>query len=204
MNGKIPETYKKRRLQGGLLGLFKGFVSATIALSILGSSLYTITGGTGEDSNLVEHDFENETVNTVYSIYRSVDNYGSTGIIKLFNSIKNKEDVVLFHRTIPKEAVSKAVAVTSISFIVMFTSTVLLSAVTDAPALDIMYETISATATVGLTRNLTSSLNLWGKIILVITMYLGRVGPISLLLAFNKKTGSKNIIKNPTEEISIG
>ena len=125
-------------------------------------------------------------------------------LVSALATIKNKEDVVLFHRTIPKEAVSKAVAVTSISFIVMFTSTVLLSAVTDAPALDIMYETISATATVGLTRNLTSSLNLWGKIILVITMYLGRVGPISLLLAFNKKTGSKNIIKNPTEEISIG
>ena len=125
-------------------------------------------------------------------------------LVSALATIKNKEDVVLFHRTIPKEAVSKAVAVTSISFIVMFTSTVLLSAVSDAPALDIMYETISATATVGLTRNLTSSLNLWGKIILVITMYLGRVGPISLLLAFNKKTGSKNIIKNPTEEISIG
>lgn len=125
-------------------------------------------------------------------------------LVSALATIKNKEDVVLFHRTIPKEAVSKAVAVTSISFIVMFTSTVLLSAVTDAPALDIMYETISATATVGLTRNLTSSLNLWGKIILVITMYLGRVGPISLLLAFNKKTGNQKMIKNPTEEISIG
>ena len=125
-------------------------------------------------------------------------------LVSALATIRNKEDVVLFHRTIPKEAVSKAVAVTSVSFIVMFTSTVLLSAVTNAPALDIMYETISATATVGLTRNLTSSLNLWGKIILVITMYLGRIGPISLLLAFNKKTGSKNIIKNPTEEISIG
>lgn len=125
-------------------------------------------------------------------------------LVSALATIKNKEDAVLFHRTIPKEAVNKAVAVTSISFIVMFTSTVLLSAVSDAPALDIMYETISATATVGLTRNLTSSLNLWGKIILIVTMYLGRVGPISLLLAFNKKTGNKNIIKNPTEDISIG
>ena len=125
-------------------------------------------------------------------------------LVSALATIRNKEDVVLFHRTIPKGAVSKAVAVTSISFIVMFTSTVLLSAVTDAPALDIMYETISATATVGLTRNLTSGLNIWGKIILVVTMYLGRVGPISLLLAFNKETGNKNIIKNPTERISIG
>ena len=41
-------------------------------------------------------------------------------------TIKNKEEVVLFHRTISKEAISKAVAVISIFFIVMFTSTVLL------------------------------------------------------------------------------
>ena len=119
-------------------------------------------------------------------------------------TIKNNDNVVLFHRTISKQAISKAVAVTSVSFMVMFTSTILLSAVTDANALDIVYETMSATATVGLTRNLTSSLNLWGKIIIIITMYLGRVGPISLLLAFNTKRQNRNIIKNPTEEISIG
>ena len=119
-------------------------------------------------------------------------------------TIRNKDDVVLFHRTISKPSISKAVAVTSVSFIVMFTSTVLLAAVTDANALDIVYETMSATATVGLTRNLTPTLTLWGKIIIIITMYLGRVGPISLLLAFNTKKENKNIIKNPTEEISIG
>lgn len=121
-----------------------------------------------------------------------------------FATIRNKEDVVLFHRTIPKQAISKAVAVTSVSFMVMFTSTILLATVTDANALDIVYETMSATATVGLTRNLTSSLNVWGKIIIIATMYLGRVGPISLLLAFNTQKEKKNIIKNPIEEISIG
>lgn len=119
-------------------------------------------------------------------------------------TIRGKDEVVLFHRTIPKQAINKAVAVTSVSFMVMFTSTVLLAAVTDASALDIVYETMSATATVGLTRNLTPSLNLYGKIIIIITMYLGRVGPISLLLAFNTKKENKNKIKNPTEEISIG
>lgn len=125
-------------------------------------------------------------------------------VASAFATIRNKEDVVLFHRTISKQAISKAVAVTSISFIVMFTSTVLLAAVTDANALDIVYETMSATATVGLTRSLTPTLNLWGKIIIIMTMYLGRVGPISLLLAFNTNKENKNIIKNPTEEISIG
>ena len=87
---------------------------------------------------------------------------------------------------------------------IMFISTVLLSAVTDAQILDVAYETVSATATVGLTRDLTPSLNLWGKIVIIVTMYLGRVGPISLLVAFNIKNEKKNIIKDPIEKINVG
>lgn len=121
-----------------------------------------------------------------------------------FGTIKNEESVVLFRRTIPKQAVNKAVAVVCTSFMIMFLSTILLSAVTKANALDIVYETVSATATVGLTRNLTPILNTWGKLIIIATMYLGRVGPISLLIAFNTAKEKKNIIKEPTERISIG
>ena len=86
----------------------------------------------------------------------------------------------------------------------MFISTVLLSFVTDASVIDILYETVSATATVGLTRGITPQLNIWGKIIIILTMYLGRVGPISLALALNSKRKIRNIIKNPTEDISVG
>ena len=119
-------------------------------------------------------------------------------------AIKNEDALSLFNRRISKQAVNKAVAVLTVSFMIMFISTVLLSAVTDASMLDIAYETISATATVGLTRNLTPSLNIWGKIIIIFTMYLGRVGPISLLIAFNIKRDKQNIIRDPMEEISIG
>ena len=90
------------------------------------------------------------------------------------------------------------------SFIIVFTSTVLLSVVTDASALDILYETVSANATVGLTRNLTSFLNTEGKLIVIITMYLGRVGAISLATVFNARKEVPNIIKNPMEKISVG
>ena len=121
-----------------------------------------------------------------------------------FASIRNKEDTELFGRQLTKQAVSKAVAVTSMSFIIMFVSTVLLSSVTDASALDLVYETVSATATVGLTRNLTASLNGIGKLIIIATMYLGRVGPISLAIAFNRKKDNQNIVRNPTEEIVVG
>ena len=90
------------------------------------------------------------------------------------------------------------------SFIIMFASTVGLSAVTSADTLDVLYETVSATATVGLTKNLTGSLNNIGKMIIIFTMYLGRVGPISLAVAFNKKKENQNIVRNPIEEISVG
>ena len=125
-------------------------------------------------------------------------------VVSALATIQNRQEVTLFHRNISKQAVNKAVAVTVMSFGIAFISTLLLSAVTDADALDILYETFSATATVGLTRNLTPSLNAAGKAVIIGTMYLGRVGPISLALALNSKKKHQNIIKNPTEEISVG
>jgi trk system potassium uptake protein TrkH len=119
-------------------------------------------------------------------------------------TIQNKQEASLFNRTISRQAINKAVAVTMMSFAILFASTVLLSAVTSADALDVLYETVSATATVGLTRDLTPSLNNAGKAILIGTMYLGRVGPISLAIALNASKKHPNIIKNPTEDISVG
>ncbi|MBQ9843687.1 MAG: potassium transporter KtrB [Oscillospiraceae bacterium] len=125
-------------------------------------------------------------------------------VVSALATIQNRQDVTLFHRNIPKQAVNKAVAVTAMSFAIAFVSAVLLSVVTHADALDILYETVSATATVGLSRDLTPSLNAAGKAVIIGTMYLGRVGPISLALALNSKTKHQNLIKNPTEEISVG
>ena len=119
-------------------------------------------------------------------------------------SVKNENNVSIFNRTISPKAISKAVAVCVTSFFIMLLSTLLLTAVTNAPLIDILYETVSATATVGLTRNLTAFLSTAGKIIIIFTMFFGRVGPISLAVALNLKKDNKNIIKNPTEDISIG
>ncbi len=125
-------------------------------------------------------------------------------MVSALATIQNKQDVSLFNRSISKQAVNKAVAVTMMSFVIMFLSTILLSIVSDADALDILFETVSATATVGLTRDLTPYLNAAGKMIIIGTMYLGRVGPISLALALNSGKKQQNIIRNPTEEISVG
>ncbi len=120
------------------------------------------------------------------------------------SAIKNKNEVTLFSRSLSTQITKKAVAVTVMSFVIMFLSAFSLSLVTNAPALDIVYESISATATVGLSRNLTSTLDLFGKIIITATMYFGRIGPISLAIAFASKKEIENNIKNPIEEISVG
>ncbi len=119
-------------------------------------------------------------------------------------AIRNKTHTSAFGRTIPQEIVAKASGVVGMSFLITFVSTVLLSLVADAPAIDILYETVSATATVGLSRNLTSSLNLIGKWIIAVTMYLGRIGPISLAVAFSVKKENQNTINDPIEQISVG
>ena len=119
-------------------------------------------------------------------------------------TIRNKNSSTLFGRRISEGSIKKAVAVVLTFVAICTASTVLLMATNDAPALDVLYETVSATATVGLTRNLTSSLNSFGKIIIIATMYFGRVGPISLAVAFGSKSESQNLISEPIEEISIG
>ncbi len=119
-------------------------------------------------------------------------------------AIKNRNEVSLFRRTVSKELIHKAIGVTCTSFAIAFLSSVALACVTDAPALDIVYETVSATATVGLSRALTPTLNTLGRLIITATMYLGRVGPISLAVAFAFKKESQNNIKNPTEDVRIG
>lgn len=125
-------------------------------------------------------------------------------ICSAHSTIKNRERINLFSRSIPKQAVNKALAVFSMSFLTVLVSTLLLLATTDFELLDVLFETVSATATVGLTRNLTSALNTLGKIIIVATMYLGRIGPISLATAFNIRKENNHLIKNPTENISVG
>ena len=125
-------------------------------------------------------------------------------ISSAFATVRNKNSVTLFGRRIFDGALKKAVAVVVTFITICVTSTVLLMATSDVSALDAVYETVSATATVGLSRNLTATLNPFGKIIIMVTMYFGRVGPISLAVALGSKNENQNVISEPTEDISVG
>ncbi|MBR0112839.1 MAG: potassium transporter KtrB [Clostridia bacterium] len=118
-------------------------------------------------------------------------------------AVKQKDEVTLFGRNLSKQAVKKAIGVAAMSFMIAFISGVLLSAVSQGDVLDTLYESVSACATVGLSRNFTGTLTPAGKAIIIATMYLGRVGPISLAVAFNRKI-KPAVVKSPVEEVSIG
>ena len=119
-------------------------------------------------------------------------------------TIRNKNSATLFGRRISEESVKKSVAVL-VSFVTICAiSTLLLMATCDASVIDVVYETVSATATVGLSRNLTATLDTLGKLIIIVTMYFGRVGPISLAVAIGSKKETQNLISEPIEEISVG
>ncbi len=120
------------------------------------------------------------------------------------STLRGRNEVTVFHRRIERDVLRKSVAVVVTSVTIALTATLFLAAATRGDLADILYETVSATATVGLSRDLTPTLNTAGKLIVTAAMYLGRVGPISLAIAFSTRRDNPNIVKNPTETISVG
>ena len=125
-------------------------------------------------------------------------------VLTALSAIRNKNNTEVFSRSIPDNAVHKAIAVAAMSFTVVVVSTLLMCYVSDRAILDILYETVSATATVGLTRGFTPELDTAGTLIIIFAMYFGRVGPISLALAFVAEGKSKNLVTCPEEDVNIG
>ena len=91
---QTTKKYKKRVLLGGLVGGSRGLVSGLVCMSFLGAIFFILAGGTGGSKNDdYEYDFGDDQINTVHSIYKNIGSYGESGIFKVLNSIKNKDDV---------------------------------------------------------------------------------------------------------------
>lgn len=119
--------------------------------------------------------------------------------------IKGEEETVLYKRTISRNIVYKAVAISFISVFIIFSVTMVLSITETSNFLTVLYETTSAFGTVGLSLGLTPELSTVGKIIIIFTKYTGRVGPLTLALALAKRQRRpKPIIKYAEEKIMVG
>ncbi len=124
-------------------------------------------------------------------------------ILTVGSIIRGRKDTEAFGRKINDNIVRRALSIFAVSITVMFVAIITLCAVQPGDFLDCLYEVVSAIATVGLSRDFTASLNVAGKIIIIITMYLGRIGPISLALFFNAKR-YVNLKTYPEENVNVG
>lgn len=121
--------------------------------------------------------------------------------------IKGREDTEIFQRKINKSLVYRAVTITLISFALVVLVTLVLSITQKGyfNFIDFLYESTSAFGTVGLSLGLTPKLTAIGKVAIILTMYAGRVGPLTLTLAFaRRQQTASNAIKYPEDKILVG
>lgn len=118
-------------------------------------------------------------------------------------TIKGKEDVEGFGRRISYRAVNKAIAVIGIASGLVITCCMILTLTEKFDFLSLLFETVSAFGTVGLTSGVTPGLTIIGKIVVIFLMFSGRVGVLTILLALAKKE-NKTLIKYPEGKVIVG
>jgi len=118
--------------------------------------------------------------------------------------LRGRENVNLFYRTIPQKNYEKAFLMIIISFVFISLSLMLIfSFETKFNFSELLFEVVSAFGTVGLTLGITAELSSISKIVIMITMFIGRIGPLTLLLAMSRKE-SKAVFNYPDENIMTG
>lgn len=118
--------------------------------------------------------------------------------------IKGRADTEVFGRRFTKEIVYKSFTLLFIGVSLVIFSTMILSYTeVGVSFIDLLYETTSAFGTVGITLGLTPNLSSIGKVLIMLMMYFGRVGPLTVMLALTRKR-KKSGYKYPEGKILIG
>lgn len=153
-----------------------------IILMTIGAS----PGGTGGG-------IKTTTVYIIYAAFRSI--------------LKNRPSVEISERKIPSETVQKAVAVffMYLGFLLLFFTLLLISERDNGFSfIEMLFEITSAQGTVGLSMGITSMLSAVGKLIIVLTMFIGRTGPLTLAMAIGGLSKPEGDYEYPEEGIMIG
>lgn len=125
-------------------------------------------------------------------------------VMNAWSYINGKKENVIFHRRVPEDMMRKSAAIVFFSALTVFVMTMLLISRGGISFVDALYEVISALGTVGLSRDLTPKLDVWGRLIIIVSMYLGRIGPISMALFFAKNSGAENSLKHADGKFYVG
>lgn len=123
-------------------------------------------------------------------------------LLSVFTFLKGKSEVVVFRRTITDRIVVRSLAIAIIGLTVVIFASLILNITEDASFIMVLFETVSAFGTVGLSMGLTGDLTEIGKIVITFVMFVGKLGPLTLAFSFAQP--DKSPIRYPKEDILIG
>ncbi|EJG0705528.1 Ktr system potassium transporter B [Vibrio parahaemolyticus] len=123
-------------------------------------------------------------------------------VLATYSYLRRDEATYAFQREIPKETISKALALTLVSVGVTWFAIFTLLLTEKASMLDIMFEAVSALGTVGLSRGLTGSLSEPGELVIIFMMFMGRLGPLTL--AYFLASPRKKKARYASTKLAIG
>jgi trk system potassium uptake protein TrkH len=120
-------------------------------------------------------------------------------------TLRGQKNVVMIDRTIPPELVIRTIALTFISIIIQGGALLVMMAIEKEQSFfPILFEVVSASGTVGLTMGLTTQLTAMGKFGILLLMFIGRVGPLTMVLALAARPHGRGKLEYPDGRILIG
>lgn len=125
-------------------------------------------------------------------------------LLATISYIRNHEDINIFHRRLEDNILKRAYCSVTIYTMLSIVCLFLLITIQELPIKEIAFETLSAIGTVGLSTGITRELNMLSRIIMIILMYSGRIGSITLAMAIMSRMNKKIAFRNPEEKIIIG
>ena len=123
-------------------------------------------------------------------------------ILNMVATFCQKEDIEIFGRRLDSHAIKNAATIVALYIILFFIGGIAISSIEHLPLLDCLFETASAVGTVGLTLGITPTLGIPSQLILILLMFFGRVGGLTLIYA--AISIKQNGVKLPLEKITVG
>ena len=127
-------------------------------------------------------------------------------VLYVYAFIKGHQTIKVMKRSVSEQVVRGSLTIGVVSIFILIVSLFMLLIVENRPIIDLILEVFSAITTVGISAHLTPLLSDFGKIIIIILMYIGRLGPMTLVLLFSKRNNQmkgKDILY-PNEDVLIG
>lgn len=126
-------------------------------------------------------------------------------VLSIAAVILGRDDTEIFRRRIHKETINRALTIfLSAIALVLFVTFILTISEKGQPFLDLFFEAVSAFGTVGLSTGVTSDLSIVGKLVISLTMFSGRVGPLTVIVALAHRNKKKALVRYPEGKISVG